>query len=340
MSILTKSGLLSKKKKTNKTKLLLVEDDDGLTDDDNQNENASLLKRVNKNLSPTSYGSEVRSFSPAPEINRNINTPIVDAEFDSFSITTRDDNDEEEKSKFFSLLRQFFNILCDTSPKKHIIPDETRPNSKSKYRAKIKYFLQIFKTFVFLSYGLLCITLFSVFDEKEQIWTQTVISNQTLNRLKCSSNPDTASNLIEILRLKLNGPFSTDANEIKPNSKYVSIEVYGKKVNTNESIFQSSWKLYIKSADSIGQQEFSENSLFANVFKLSEEFAREELEFFVKTNVNEFMSLNFDCQKLSNYYENKIVFASILLMFIYVLIIFELCHRTLAAGLGALGGIR
>jgi len=336
MNFSIKSELYNKKNKINKTKLLLDgHDADELTDeqddDCDDNENSNLIKKNKKHLN-IPYGSEVRSYSPSPEIHRTINSPI--AEFDSFSITTRDEKDG--KNKFFSFLSQLFHILCDVSPKKHNT-HQAHPSSKSKYRAKIKNYLQIFKTFVFLSFGLLCITLFSIVDEKEQIWTQTVISNLTINNLKCSLKSESSSNSIEILRLKLNGPFLNE-KENKLNSKFIIIEVYGNKKNS--SIFQSSWKLFIKSPDLFGQQEFSQNALFSNVFKLSEAFATEELEFKVKTNIVDYLAFNFDCSKLGNYYENKILFSAILLLFVYVLIIFELCHRTLAAGLGALGGIR
>ena len=339
MNFPIKSEPFNKKNKISKTKLILEGDDaDEATDDDQENgdgdnERLSLLKNSKKTLSPH-YGSEIRSFSPSPAIQRTINSPV--AEFDSFSITTQDE--KGGKNRIFSLITQLFNILCDVTTKKHS-KRHPQTNSKSKYIAKIKSSLQMLKTFVFLSFGLLCITFFSIADEKEQIWTQSIISNLTVNILKCSSNPESYSKRIEILRLKLNGPFSNE-KENQISSQFLIIDVYGKKRTTNESIFQSSWKLFIKSPDLIGQQEYSDNKVFWNFFKFSEPFDTDEIEFKINTNVLEYFSINFDCSKLSNYYDNKILFSAILLLFVYVLIIFELCHRTLAAGMGALGGIR
>ena len=44
-------------------------------------------------------------------------------------------------------------------------------------------------------------------------------------------------------------------------------------------------------------------------------------------------------KQLNDNFEYAIVYSVILLVFVYSLIIFELIHRTLAAGLGALGGV-
>ena len=111
----------------------------------------------------------------------------------------------------------------------------------------------------------------------------------------------------------------------------MNIDIYGKKNNSNESVYQSSWKLFIKSAEyddrKLDQLEFSENALFSKVFELKQAFTTQELEYIITTNIKDYISFNFDCQKLSSLYPSRIYLSAVLLIFVYVLIIFELCHR-------------
>ena len=336
MDYSAKSELVSIiKKKAVKTKLITDDIDDLVNenanyDEDNISPKTVLLKNLKNSISPLSYGSDVRTYSPAPEMNHTINSPI---DFDSLSISTQD---EKKPHYLLSLISQFFDILCGFNTKSVTRNETSNSSVKSKHIKQIINLLQIFKTFILVTFGLMCIVAFSVYEEKEQIWTQTVISNLTQNKIKCSS---TETKSMKILKLVLNGPFLVeDKNEV--NMKYINIDVYGKKAGTNQSIFQQNWRLFVKSADSIKKtQEFSENSKFPSVFKLTEAFTFNDLEFDVSTDIKEHISFNFDCQKLNNYYESAIWLAACLLIFVYVLIVFELCHRTLAAALGALGGI-
>ena len=324
MNFSPKSELVKKLRK-NITKSF-VDGKEDLSDDEDQadNDKTLLLKKSKTTNNNLPYGSEVRSYSPAPEANRStINSPI---EFDSLSVTTKD----EDKSKFIALLNQLFRVLCDIRKQR---PHE-RNTKKSKSLERVKNYLQIFKTFLLLSFSLTCIVLFSLSDEKEQIWTQSVISNLTLNKLKCSLNKETASKNIEVFRLKLFGPFAdTEEAESSLKFKFVNIDIYGKMKNSNESVYQSSWKLFIKAAEyddrKLDQLEFSENALFSKVFELKQAFATQELEFIITTNIKEYISFNFDCQALSSLYPGRIYLSAVLLLFVYVLIIFELCHRFL-----------
>lgn len=74
-------------------------------------------------------------------------------------------------------------------------------------------------------------------------------------------------------------------------------------------------------------------------FELHHDMLNEQIVIGVDTNEKSPVAFVFSCEQLSDKFRYAIVFAAGLLVFVYVLIMFELTHRTLAAFMGSLGGL-
>lgn len=328
-------------------------DNDEIINEDDESEGASLIRKKTPNKarkyrdSPY-YGSGTGSYPGSPFLNRNINTPI-DNNFDLQSLSSVNQNDG-------SIFKKFLNTLCEMRPKVNHEQDtqkNTTANNKpfflSKFFDKYSDYFKALKTLVLVVFCLGCIIIFSIYEDKEDNWTQTVISNLTLNQFKCHSSSQSS----KYFKFMLNGPFinQNDISKTDINSgKYVLIDLYAKEAQNgqNSSVFESSWKLLVKIPDTqksktknslISTDQYSENSILSNVFELPHNFNSDQLDFYISTNIMDYLPFSYNCIQLSGQYEYAIVYSAFLLVFVYALIIFELTHRTLAACLGSLGGI-
>jgi hypothetical protein len=354
---------LKRNKQRNKNQwgneLILEEENEANNEDiineDDESEGASLIRKKTQNKarkyrdSPY-YGSGTGSFPGSPFLNRNINTPI-DSNFDIQSLNSVNQNSG-------NIFKKILNTLCEMWPKPNLKQtQETQTNKKAnnkpsfltKFFDKYSDYFNALKTLILVIFCLGCIIIFSIYEDKEDNWTQTVVSNLTLNQFKCHSS----SHASKYFKFMLNGPFinENDISKTEINSgKYVTIDLYAKGAQNeqNSSVFESSWKLLVKIPDTekskskndfISSEQYSENSILSNVFKLPQNFNPDQLDFYISTNIMDFLPFNYNCIQLSSQYEYAIAYSAILLVFIYALIIFELTHRTLAACLGALGGI-
>lgn len=188
------------------------------------------------------------------------------------------------------------------------------------------------KMIVLIIYCVSMVIIFSMRDEREENWSQLVISNTTSNRFVCNSdsNVDSASSF---LRLEIKGPF----RDIKDHpsyslidNKFIEIHVFdGVTHNAGSSV--GTWTLVSQRAISNTTIHPQVNEL-ANVFELPRAYRKDQVTFYVETNDAVANSFAFNCVQLDESYRYAILLSIVLLTFVYTLIIFELIHRSLAAG--------
>lgn len=286
--------------------------------DSDSDEHSFLIKQKKV----PSYFRDSHFLDNEPERNspfhRNVNTPV----YDELEILTP----KQETKRLFSFFK--FETLPFKSKKSWSCFSKL-----SNFFSNHSSHFETVKKISLICYTLFCIFLFSLYGSNELDWNQTVISNKTDNIFSCISNSDHDSkSLVKFLKIKLDGPFleEKDLSKTDINSgKYIEIEL-----DSNQT-----WKLILKIPDSNGTKVYNKNTQLNKVFNLGKSVELNKISFKVNTNIKDYLSLNFNCAKLSDHYENSVIYSAILLFFVYSLIIFELTHRTLAACLGALGGI-
>lgn len=189
------------------------------------------------------------------------------------------------------------------------------------------------KMAVLIIYCVSMVIIFSMRDEREENWSQLVISDTTSNRFVCKSdsNVDSSSSF---LRLEIKGPFKDikDHPSYSPiDNKFIEINVFDG-VARNGGSSMGTWTLVSQRAISNTTIHPQVNEL-ANVFELPRAYRQDQVTFYVETNDAVANSFAFNCVQLDESYRYAIVLSVVLLMFVYTLIIFELIHRSLAAGL-------
>lgn len=73
--------------------------------------------------------------------------------------------------------------------------------------------------------------------------------------------------------------------------------------------------------------EYSDNEVGLKNFELDKEMKSENIIIIIETNEKSSVAFVFNCEQLSPKFKYSIVFSAILLVFVYVLIMFELTHR-------------
>jgi hypothetical protein len=327
-----------KKSKSRKSVDESSEEEDEGEDVDYDNEDTYLIKKSKRlakykqNSSPYYGSSELNSLADR-QGHRNVNTPVYDPT-----------QDEEYETLGVSKITTQLSKLCSCPN----LPKHPLFKAPNIFLSKLSKFLQKYSTYfgtikqlVLLAYFIVCFVLFSLNEDASDKWTQTVISNKSLTRFSCESHSSHAS---AYYRLKLNGPFISleDLSRREINSgKYVNVNVYssrlaestGSNVN-NDAILAKTWQLVIKLPDDAkhvnstnSENEYSDNMIVVKNFELNEEMTNDHLEFVVDTNERDSLAFTYNCEKLSPQFEYSIVYAATLLVFVYVLIMFELTHR-------------
>lgn len=192
-------------------------------------------------------------------------------------------------------------------------------------------------------YSVVCVVLFSLKPDEHTLWSQTTISNSSVTQLPFTEawrGEHGASGTGRFYKFKLDGPFITeeDLSRTKINSgKYVNINVYS--VHNRTDVL-ASWTLVVNLPSPVNQSTmYGEIRLNERVLTLKTATHESDLIISVDTNEKNHLSFVWTCARLGDGYENSIIYASVLLIFVYVLIMFELTHRAIAAFLGSLGAI-
>ena len=194
-------------------------------------------------------------------------------------------------------------------------------------------------------------------NDEEEFWYQSVISSNSpysfsFDLLENSYNREIENLNSQYLKCVLHGPFKDEKKKAKINEpsnfdidtiNYIRVDVFeNNKImnisnNTNNMVPLSSWTVNL--IDSLNKNTYTQLSYATNLFKMNEKFGVFDIKFVFSTTSMQALSINFDCKQLSQQASNKTLYATLLLIFVYGLIMFELVHRTLAAALGAIGGL-
>lgn len=215
-----------KRSKSNGQSKSISEDED----DADSSEEMCLIKK-SKSISQMK-----RENSPYYGSNRSVNSPVQngdDEELDSFDIKST--NKSSQPSLFSQL----------TCPAFCRVPIGKLVRFYSKYSA----YFSLVKQLLLLGYCVVCLILFSSYDNAADKWTQTVISNSSLSYLTCHSH---LSHSTAFYRVKLYGPFITleDLSKRQINSgKYVNVNIYAES-SLHEPIAKT-WQLVIKLPDEV-----------------------------------------------------------------------------------------
>jgi hypothetical protein len=350
-------------------------EDEADDDDSKRNERTNLLNKSSSDSrrlpgTPSkydnyNYGSELRSFSASPRL-RNVNTPIGD-EGDLTSINEMA-NDTKEK-KLFRFIRSVFgrpaSNLDNQSDPVYFRNNKSKTNSSKSHLTDFYYkyskYFNILKKTILISYCILCIVIFSLHEDKKvNEWVQSTISNEAIGSFECvkgsggggSSNhikhrpfnlntqdqSEQSNRLSEYFRLEIFGPFipEEELSQSEMVTKHlVKLDVYDKNDQNNRTNSLFTWKLYIEKLEN----SYKSNQIAGKVIKLEKMYKQSELVIKIATDLSGNFPFNYKCSQLSQQYGNSILYSALLLVFVYGLIIFELTHRSLAAGMGALGGV-
>ena len=303
MSFSRKSELkISFKKKQLSASSLNIHFDYGQDEEATADETSNLL---NAKRSLSAVPKEPKSDDLASEMH-TVNTGLNDELESSFI----DKFNRSGNKQAFKLKHNFVLLI-----------EKLKNNSIMAHWSNIKMFILLF-------YSLGMIVIFSICAERVDLWSQLVIERTKPTQLLFQNSAN--SNLRSAyFRLSLQGPFidindHTNYNFI--NKTFVKINVYDR-----NGTDLSSWTLIVKEA--IEHSKAYPSLLLEHDFELDTKFNKNEVIFEVSTNHREPLSLSYDCKQLSQNFKYRIVYAMVLLIFVYGLIIFELIHRTLAAGI-------
>lgn len=207
---------------------------------DDEAEDAFLIKKSNRfndykrNSSPF-YGSNISEGRSS----RNINTPVYNPS---------QDEDYEEFSQSVNKKSNFSSIACPKFFNKLLFPI----TQISKFFKKYASYFSRLKQILLVAYCAICILIFGLYDNAEDKYTQTVISNKSETHLGCHGHSTHPS---AFYRVKLNGPFVSleDLSRHEINSGiYVNINFYSSEDLTKP--IAKTWELVVKLPDNVNHK--------------------------------------------------------------------------------------
>ncbi|KAK7097317.1 P protein-like isoform X2 [Littorina saxatilis] len=187
------------------------------------------------------------------------------------------------------------------------------------------YWLQTIKIIILFGITVLCCATVVKYPEQEEDLHE-VIARVTPQVIYSKSY----DNDYPILQLNLIGPLSEKNTSNTNNSLDIEVKISSAKVN------DSGWLLRVNRT-ALQNMPSGQLATFHHEFRCSSQAS--DCNITVRTGSEEAVPLVYSVHQLSTQLDHEIVYAALILCFVYVLIIFELVHRTLAAMLGALAAI-
>ncbi|XP_073333084.1 P protein isoform X2 [Pagrus major] len=175
----------------------------------------------------------------------------------------------------------------------------------------------------------LCSLFFSMYPDRDNPWRMLAVSSTESFSMNLTDFRDNA-----LLKLQVGGPFTGGMIDLT-NQEYVLIQVeqteqLGQRRRRTQQVIHN-WTIPLHS-------ERSDQILLTKTFEmLSSDPIVITVQAFLQD--NEVVPLSMTHQSLYVNVETQVAIAGIILAGVYVLIIFEIVHRTLAAMLGSLGAL-
>ncbi|KAM4795873.1 P protein [Rhinophrynus dorsalis] len=207
---------------------------------------------------------------------------------------------------------------------------ELLDNLQEKFNfSKLRCFLKNLKVAVLFIIVVACSALFSTSSDKSSPWQMLALSS-----MESYSGNLTDFNNFALLRLEVDGPFSGDLLD-RRNDEYVLIQIIqtddpGSRRRRPAQVIYN-WTLPLSSRR-------NEHVVRQKTFEiLDSETISINIQAFLQG--TQLVPLSFSHQYLSASIETQVTIAAIILAGVYVLIIFEIVHRTLAAMFGSMAAL-
>ncbi|XP_060089853.1 P protein isoform X1 [Heteronotia binoei] len=187
-------------------------------------------------------------------------------------------------------------------------------------------FLKVSGLFIFV---VVCSILFSIHPESGMLWQMLAVSPMDSYTINFTNAHDSA-----LLKIELGGPFVADVVDRRPDEFILlqigQVEDFGPKRRHQQQILHN-WTLPLNSKK-------SEQIIVSRTFEM---FNSKENYISVQAFLQEsqIVPLSMTYRYLHANVETQVTIASVILAGVYVLIIFEIVHRTLAAMLGSLAAL-
>ncbi|KAK2835934.1 hypothetical protein Q5P01_016418 [Channa striata] len=202
-------------------------------------------------------------------------------------------------------------------------------NLSFRLTSSMKCCLKVSKIATIFTIVVLCSLFFSMYPDRDNPWRMLAVSSTEPFSLNLTNFRDNA-----LLKLQVGGPFTGGTIDLN-NQEYILIQVEqteqpGQRRRRTQQVLHN-WTIPVHS-------ERSEQTLLTKTFEmLSSDPIVITVQAFLQD--NEVVPLSMTHQSLYVSVETQVAIAGIILAGVYVLIIFEIVHRTLAAMLGSLAAL-
>ncbi|XP_066522409.1 P protein [Hoplias malabaricus] len=198
-----------------------------------------------------------------------------------------------------------------------------------KFSSNLRYCLRITKLVTIFIIVVLCSLFFSMYPDRERPWRMFAVSSTESFSMNLTDFRDNA-----LLKLQVGGPFMTGIEGI-PAQEYILIQVEQtaetgpRRRRLQQIIYNWTIPLHSKRNDQILTTRTFEMFSGAPILITVQAFLLD----------NQVVPLSMTRQSLYVTVETQVLIAGLILAGVYVLIIFEIVHRTLAAMLGSLAAL-
>ncbi|KAL6458019.1 hypothetical protein MHYP_G00332490 [Metynnis hypsauchen] len=198
-----------------------------------------------------------------------------------------------------------------------------------KLSSNLRYCLRITKLVTIFIIVVLCSLFFSMYPDRERPWRMFAVSSTESFSMNFTDFRDNA-----LLKLQVGGPFMTGMEDV-PAQEYIliqveqTVEIGTRRRRVQQILYNWTIPLHSKRNDQILKTRTFEMLTGAPILVNVQAFLLD----------NQVVPLSMTNQAFYVTVETQVLIAGLILAGVYVLIIFEIVHRTLAAMLGSLAAL-
>ncbi|KAB5583792.1 hypothetical protein PHYPO_G00099720 [Pangasianodon hypophthalmus] len=216
-----------------------------------------------------------------------------------------------------------------TSLSRSLSTDKTETSNNFKLSSNLRNCLRVTKLVTIFIIVILCTLLFSMFPDRDRPWRMLAVSSTSSFSMNLTNFRENA-----LLKLQVGGPFQGGIEDV-PAQEYIvvqveqTVEISARRKRVQQVFYNWTIPLHSKRSDQI-----LKTRTFA---MLNGAPIQINVQAFLQD--NQVVPLSMTHQALSLRVETQVLIAGLILAGVYVLIIFEIVHRTLAAMLGSLAAL-
>ncbi|KAG7326140.1 hypothetical protein KOW79_009541 [Hemibagrus wyckioides] len=214
-----------------------------------------------------------------------------------------------------------------TSLSRSMSTDKTENNFKLS--SNLRNCLRVTKLVTIFIIVILCTLLFSMFPDRDRPWRMLAVSSTSSFSMNLTNFRENA-----LLKLQVGGPFQGGIENV-PAQEYIlvqveqTVEISARRKRVQQVFYNWTIPLHSKRSDQILKTRTFTMLPGAPIQINVQAFLQD----------NQVVPLSMTHQALSLRVETQVLIAGLILAGVYVLIIFEIVHRTLAAMLGSLAAL-